>query len=71
MKTRTLRVEAPDFVANATWCKLDGDAVWLCTNAPPTLKWMQGQRAEVVKAMLDQKGWKFEWVGPATAAVVQ
>ena len=71
MKTRTLRVEAPEFVANATWTKLDGDTVWLCTGAAPTLSWMKGQRADVVKAMLEKRGWKFSWLGGATTAVVQ
>ena len=51
-----LRVTAPHFVAGAIWVNKE------CVHAAPIIKWMIGKPAIEVKAYLDKRKWKYEWI---------
>jgi hypothetical protein len=56
-----LRVEAPHFVAGATW-EL-GPCGWLCIaeDTAPILRWMSGKTAEEVFDWLKKKRYQYSW----------
>lgn len=56
-----LRVTAPHFVAGAVWEQVEGK--WRCSpHVAPIIAWMRGKTPEQVKAYLQKKGWKYEWL---------
>jgi len=56
---KLLKVNAPDFDADAVWRYENG---WCCVEAAPVIKWMIGKRPAYVKMFLDKKQWSYEWV---------
>jgi hypothetical protein len=56
LETKLLRITAPHFVAGAIWVNKE------CTEAAPIIKWMVGKPPLEVKAYLDKRKWKYEWI---------
>lgn len=57
-----LRVEAPHFVAGATYVK--GERGWYCdpNRTAPILRWMAGKVPEEVAVWLKKKRYEYQWI---------
>lgn len=60
---RLLRVEAPHFVAGATFAK-DPRGHWRCIReeTAPILRWMSGRTPRFIGEWLRRKGYPFLWM---------